>query len=261
MIRSSSMVRMLLAAVSPLLIFALVGQAAAQTCISPSYGLVSWWDGDTMYGITALDIWDGNDATLVNGASTVPGFVRDGFSFDGVNDRAEISDAPNLRPQQFTLDAWVNLDTANQLGCIICKQFGSSFLNSYALFVEAGELRSMISTNVSDTVQIIGPTVPVGTFFHAATTWDGAVLKLYLDGTLVALSKVAGGTIQYDSNPVLLGADDQDLNNFAIFLGGIIDEAELFDRALLASEIQANAGSAGTSCRYLLLRTRLGRDR
>ncbi len=48
------MVRMLLAAVSPLLIFALVGQAAAQTCISPSYGLVSWWDGDTMYGTTAL---------------------------------------------------------------------------------------------------------------------------------------------------------------------------------------------------------------
>lgn len=257
------MVRMLLAAVSPLLIFALVGQAAAQTCISPSYGLVSWWDGDAMYGTTALDIWDGNDGTLVNGASTVPGFVRDGFSFDGVNDRAEISDAPNLRPQQFTSDAWVKLDTANQLGCIICKQFGSSFLNSYALFVEAGELRSMISTNVSDTVQTIGPTVPVGTFFHAATTWDGAVLKLYLDGTLVASSKVAGGTIQYDSNPVLLGADDQDLNNFAIFLDGIIDEAELFDRALLASEIQAifNAGSAGASCRYLLLRTRLGRDR
>jgi len=67
-----------------LLIFILVvSQAAAGTCVIPPSGLVSWWDGDAVSGTTASDIQDGNDGTLLNGATTAPGFVGNAFSFDG----------------------------------------------------------------------------------------------------------------------------------------------------------------------------------
>jgi hypothetical protein len=208
-------------------------------------------DGD------AIDLAGVNDGTLANGATFAPGFVTsgngEGFSFDGIDDRVDISDSPDLRPQQFTLDAWVSLDTPNQTGCIICKQFGSASFNSYGLYVEFGRLKSNYRTQFG--FGEIGDTqaAPVGMFFHAASTWDGTSLRLYLNGNLVASRSLVGAVIQYDGNPVLLGADDQGVDWFRVFLDGIIDEAQIFDRALSPSEIETlfDAGSAG-KCKQIL---------
>ncbi len=46
----------------------LAGHAAAQECVEPPPGLVSWWPGDG----NADDIQNGNDGTLMDGA----GFPR-----------------------------------------------------------------------------------------------------------------------------------------------------------------------------------------
>jgi len=42
------------------------------------------------------------------------------FNLDGINDRVDVPDAPGLRPQRFTLAAWVQADVSSQLACIIC---------------------------------------------------------------------------------------------------------------------------------------------
>ena len=65
-----------------------VGQAAAQ-----SSGLISWWDGDSVSGTTVFDIANGNDGTLVNGATTAPGKVGNAFSFDGIDDFIQVPDS------------------------------------------------------------------------------------------------------------------------------------------------------------------------
>ena len=39
-----------------LLLFTLVSQAFAQSCVLSPAGLVSWWDGDSVSGTTASDI-------------------------------------------------------------------------------------------------------------------------------------------------------------------------------------------------------------
>ncbi len=54
-----------------LLTSTLVGHVAAQTCVQPPAGLVSWWPGDG----NAKDIISGNDGTLVNGATFATGKV------------------------------------------------------------------------------------------------------------------------------------------------------------------------------------------
>ena len=50
---------------------AFVGDAKAQSCVAAPSGLVSWWPGDG----NPTDIQNGNDGTLVNGATFATGLV------------------------------------------------------------------------------------------------------------------------------------------------------------------------------------------
>jgi hypothetical protein len=67
-------------------------------------------------------------------------------------------------------------------------------------------------------------------------------MKVYLDGVLVG-TKLASGAITSSAANAAIGG----LPVYNLFSKATIDEVELFDRALSASEIQAifNAGSAG----------------
>ena len=248
--------------VSSFVFVLLVGVAAAeaqgQSCVQPPSSLTSWWPGDG----DAQDIAGVDHGTLANGAGFSTGFVTSGtgeaFSLDGVDDFVEIQDSPSLRPQHFTLDAWVYLrpDTSNYWHCIICKQYGFGVYMSYGLFVEGGKLAVVVSTQNVINRRLTGSSLlPEGMFFHAATTWDGTELRLYLDGSLVASwSDSTQFPVIYDENPVLLGADDHGSNSFVAYLDGMIDEAEVFNRALSADEILHiyNAGAAG-KCRAAIL--------
>ena len=83
---------------------------------------------------------------------------------------------------------------------------------------------------------------------HVAQTWNGSMMILYINGVNVGNETKSGNTtIQYDDEPVLLCADDDGTNKFVAPLDGIVDEAEIFDRALTQEEIQAiyDAGSDG----------------
>jgi len=95
------------------LTLSLVGARAtsAQTCSQLPPGAVSWWPADA----SAIDLVDGNDATLVNGAAFGPGIVLGSFLLDGVNDYVQGPDSPNLYPSgSFSIEAWFN--TTQQVG-------------------------------------------------------------------------------------------------------------------------------------------------
>ena len=55
---------------------------AAQICVQPPAGLVSWWPGEG----NANDIVGSNHGTLQNGATFAAGMVGQAFSFDGIDD-------------------------------------------------------------------------------------------------------------------------------------------------------------------------------
>jgi hypothetical protein len=50
---------------------------AAQVCVAPPAGLVSWWTGDT----GESDFYGVNNPSAVNAVTLVPAEVLDGFSF------------------------------------------------------------------------------------------------------------------------------------------------------------------------------------
>src|SRR5213592_4188082 len=76
----------------------------APVCVTAPMGMISWWPGEG----NADDIQDGNNGTLVGGATFAPGMVGQAFSLDGVNDWVEAPDADNLDlSSQITIDAWI----------------------------------------------------------------------------------------------------------------------------------------------------------
>lgn len=76
-----------------------------RTCTAPPPDLVSWWAGDG----NPNDLVDGNNGTLMNGATFAAGMVGQAFSFDGVKAVMDIPDAANLDlANDFTIEMWVN---------------------------------------------------------------------------------------------------------------------------------------------------------
>ena len=88
-------------------------------------------------------------------------------------------------------------------------------------------------------------TVELRTWYHIAMTYEGASLRLYVNGVLDGSMPVTCPIIQ-TSQPVRIGGGAAGGSHFLHF-PGLIDEVALYNRALTAAEIQAifSAGRAG----------------
>lgn len=221
-------------------------------CVSPPPGMISWWPGDG----NANDIFGTNDATPQNGATFVPGMVGQAFSFDGVDDFVEVPEDGSLDLNgDFTIDAWVR---PNELSGSIPRPIVSkySFAGQNWPYT-AWELSARNDGNVqfgvlcgATTLSTVttNPVVSVGEFAHVAAVYRQSVpsVEIHVDGVLQAVN--SGGTctaINQNDIPVRIGMRIDAA--VTTFFNGLIDEVEIFNRALSASEIQSifNAGSAG----------------
>jgi hypothetical protein len=70
---------------------------------------------------------------------------------------------------------------------------------------------------------------------HLAATYDGSVLRLYVNGTQ-ASSLNRTGSISTTSNPLRIGGN----NIWSEWFNGLIDEVRVYNRALSLAEIQAD---------------------
>ncbi len=205
------------------------------------------WNLNEGSGQTINDIsGNGNDGQLgstvnpdVDDPTWTTGISTNALYFDGIDDRIIIDDSPTMRPQQLTIEAWARIDNN---GILVSKPYGGAYDNSYVLYKHpTGKFYAYVSTTAGG-ITIEAPQAPTaGVFFHAAMTWDGEFLKLYLDGTPVATSPSIPATINYDASPVYMGID-RDFSNYIFPLQGIIDDVTMWDRALDASEIKIRYG-------------------
>ena len=77
------------------------------------------------------------------------------------------------------------------------------------------------------------PALVVGTWAHLALTYDGAALRLYVNGVQVASRT---GNLLTSANPLQIGGD----SIHGQYFSGIIDEVRIFNRARTAAEIQGD---------------------
>ena len=252
--KETRMTRRVLCGFVLLLVFTLVGNAAAQqTCTLPPPGLVSWWPGNG----NANDIADSNNGTLQNGATFVPGQVSQAFSFDGVDDFVRVANSPALEPSTITVDAWVKSTAPGTFRYILSKGASGCLASSYALYTgDSGGLFFYVFNGID--FPTLSPDAGIGiwdgNWHHVAGTFDGSTVRLYVDGSEVGTgtTPVPSISIAYGLSPtndLFLGRFNGTCPPELSFLSfrGDVDEVEIYNRALSATEIRAifNAGSAG----------------
>jgi len=207
-------------------------------------GLISWWPA----GGNARDATTNhNDGILHGSASYSGGEVGQGFTFNASSDYVQIPDSPSLNPtNELTIDAWVYLNGDNGNYMIVGKD--DQFENrQYLLSVSPeGTFSGAIGIYNGAVYPIESTTVlnPL-TWYHVAMTYSAANsnLSIYVNGTLDTSSTVPGPTLR-STDPVFIGNQPYYL---AYNSGLLIDEVDIFNRALSATEIQSlyNAGAAG----------------
>ncbi|MFN2500367.1 MAG: LamG domain-containing protein, partial [Pyrinomonadaceae bacterium] len=181
-----------------------------------------------------------------NGATYGLGKVGQAFSFDGVDDFVEVANSPTLNlTQALSVDAWINPSVANQNGGVVEKTVGGGVNTQYNVFLEGGQLkfRLIIVPGVDHRTIASDSVIPINAWTHVAATWDGATMKLFVNGVQQAQTLAVSPPINSGTGPTLIGANGSGVYHFA----GLIDEVEIFNRALSASEVQSlyNASSAG----------------
>jgi hypothetical protein len=212
-------------------------------CVRPGSGLVSWWQGEG----TGSDSVGNNNGELINGASYDAGMVGSGFSFYGPwEESVQIPYRSTMATPSFTIEAWVYPSAPVDWQAFI---FGQSY--GRQLVVQAGTTGARVAMYVTDlngTFYGASPLgeIPINAWTHVAGTWDGTYLRLYTNGVMAAQGTPGISAIRDSSCDFSIGGINSSCGADQYFTG-LVDEVSLYDRALLAGEVNAiyAAGSAG----------------
>jgi acetyltransferase-like isoleucine patch superfamily enzyme len=217
--------------------------AAQQACVASPRGPVSFWPGDS----NATDIQNGNNGTLMNGATFAPGVIGSAFSFDGVDDFVQVPDSDlwAFGSSDFTISLWTNFRSiAGGPSVLIGNDEGPGITNKW-LFVwtpsGGGALVLHFNGSMGSGDLVFAPFTPnLSQWYHLAITRSGDTFTIYADGNPIG-SETRTVMIPNPSAPLTIGqAEGQ------FFMNGLLDEIKIHKRALSASEIQFISTDADT---------------
>lgn len=198
-------------------------------------GLIAWFSFETPAETGVIDSIAGNNGSCAGSTcpTMVEGHLGSGYRFDGIDDCILVPDAIELAPPQFTVSLWGQQAIDGALTSI-SKRYAPGG-NTWQIESKDNEVMWFTTRSGSVTDHLASPEaeVRVGDWQLATITWDGTTKHLYLDGVVVASGSVA--PIVADSDGVEIGCDDND--PISGWYNGVIDEVQIYDRALTAAEV------------------------
>ena len=223
-------------------------------------GLVGYWkldeaaEGDCAGDGSNYDACDssgnGNHGEWAN-QTAASDITRKPFAFtnirsielDGTDDYIDMGDPAALNINRFTISVWVKSDVATGVTSVYWNivQRGDSYTNGYGLqFYDDGTPDFQVWTRNGGSYYWTDSLLGVGDLTiwrHIVGTYDGASVKIYLDGILqdsVSASDPYTGAEDFriGDDGVGGGSDEWD---------GLIDDVRVYNRALSVQEINALA--------------------
>jgi hypothetical protein len=218
--------------------------------VQATEGLIAHWALDEATGTFAADAAGGYSATLAIGATWSTGWLGSGVTLDGTRGyvAAPIIDVPG---SALTLAAWVK-NTAFPSGedqRIISKSSNTAKQTYYWVLSHAKRgRRNLLSFRLrtsTGSTTLIADTgdLQANSWYHAAATYDGVTMHLYLNGIEVGRTSKAGVIATNAAVPVDIGRDPNGSN----YLSGVVDEVRIYNRALTAADITAVISDPGPS--------------
>lgn len=218
------------------------GRGLAEEVTAPIGGLLGHWVFDSAH------ISGDAVANLTGG---LPGRVSGAFSLatkpeclalDGGPSYVSLAEPMNtaLMPAtNLTAEAWVAIKSPTAWGGIVgCIQDNGSFERGWLL----GYLNSNFSFGVSSdgtlTYMPAASSFEVNRWYHVAGSYDGATMRLYVNGQLAASSTAEKGGIMYAPAPYVIAAYKDDNEFYG--LDGYLREVSVYAQTLTADEILAH---------------------
>jgi hypothetical protein len=220
-----------------------VAQATTGATSPTPPGLVGAWGFGEGAGTTTADAsGNGNTGTITNGTWSMQGHSGNALSFNGTTSIVRVASATSLNPGgAMTLSAWIR-PAASTAGwrTILARQTDVYFLMAGS---DAGTLRPAGGGTFGSNVNYVtGPTAsPVNAWTHVALTYDGATLRMFINGAQVS-TKAGTGAVPATTNPLWIGGNQP----YGEYFQGLIDDVRVYNRALAAGEIQSDMGTGVT---------------
>jgi hypothetical protein len=200
-------------------------------------GLVAAYGFEETAGTTVTDAsGSGNTGTIREATRITTGRLGRALNFDGVNDWVTVPSAPSLvLTDALTLEAWIYPTQVGSVWRTVALKEQNGDL-AYALYASTNTNRPSAHVWINGDVDVRGTAaVAANTWTHLAATYDGATLRLYVNGAQVA-SRAVAGRIAAITLPLRLGGN----NVWTEWFRGRIDEVRVYNRALSTPEIQGD---------------------
>jgi hypothetical protein len=181
-------------------------------------------------GVTALDSSGNGNNALVNGPTRTAGRFGGGLQLDGVDDAVELPMTESLTfSNAFTVEAWIAPTTLGHERSLWWTPAAMLTLRAEGTLVPVAILTSGQVGFVSSV------TVPLNSWSHVAMTYDGSMLRLYINGTDAGSRPATGTLAPAWQEAGILGGDSA--------FAGTIDELRFYRRALSLAEIRLDSAT------------------
>ena len=177
--------------------------------------------------------FSGNTAFRSVGVTCAAGIQAQGVAIAFPEDIVYVPDQPNFTFEEgVTVAGWFKPATTGGTRTLFRKRDKDT--SSFALLLNAGKFQFVASIGGGIAISVSSPQrARAGVFQHVAGTYDGATLRLYVDGFEVN-HFAAPGAIPPGPGPLLMGNDGSERR-----FNGVMDEVLFATHALDAAEVQA----------------------
>jgi hypothetical protein len=210
------------------LVLALVGSVSAE--------LVAHWKLDEIAGAIASDSsGNGHDGMLRGNPAWVPGQIGGGLEFDGVDDYVDCGTFnPSETTNKLSISLWAKWNGLNGVWQGLVAKRDDWSAGDMMWLLEAGiDTGGLVFLREGSYPDVGDPVLPVGEWAHVAVSFDGTIVRLYVNG-----GQTGSGLFSFGSDTVahvMLGASQQDgANPF----NGALDDVRIYSHALSVDDIQ-----------------------